>query len=317
MRPLAAPRGLLCPALNRQVWLQVTQYQDFPRGYFVSIGNNSPKEKLHFKVLAPFRADVPQALASARVDEQLHSKFIFEIQIVRGLALRELGHITTHLLPDGRHYQPIDFQSWHVLLHNDEGRVMGCARYRPVMGGFDQLGASQSAIAYSNRYGPLLKAAVDRQIESARKNNVQYGEAGCWALRREIRGCTAAINIALMTWTLAHHLGGGMGITTASRTNHSASILRRLGARRLANLPAYYEPKFGSIIEILAFNKDHLDDRFAARMGKLKSEICQLPVICAADAPLSSTPGVLNSAPAIPAYQTPETGGYGVHPLLN
>ena len=282
----------------------------------MSRGNN-PIEKLHFKVLAPFRADVPRVLAGARVNEQLHSKFIFEIQIVRGLALRELGNIATQLLPDGRHYQPIDFHSWHVLLHNDEGRVMGCARYRPVTGGFDQLGASQSAIAYSNRYGPLLKAAVESHIRSAKKNKIQYGEAGCWALRREIRGCTAAVNIALMTWTLAHHLGGGMGLTTASRTNHSASILRRLGAHRLADLPAYYEPKFGSIIEILAFNKDHLDVRFAARLEKLKSEICQLPIICASDAPASSGESVPSGVPALPPYQIPEIGGHAVQPLLN
>lgn len=278
---------------------------------------NSPTEKLHFKVLAPFRASVPRALAGARVDERLHSRFIFEIQIVRGLALRELGKIGTQLMPDGRHYQPMDFHSWHVLLHNDEGRVMGCARYRPVTGGFDQLGASQSAIAYSNRYGPLLKAAIENHIGSAKQNKIQYGEAGCWALRREIRGCTAAVNIALMTWTLAHHLGGGMGITTASRMNHSASILRRLGARRLANLPAYYEPKFGSIIEILAFNKDHLDDRFAVRMEKLKAEMCQLPIICAADAPVSSGEPLPNGTPALPRYETPEIGSYAARPLLN
>lgn len=271
----------------------------------MSRGNHS-SHRLHFKILAPFRSEVPGALASTQVNEQLHSKLIFEIQLVRGLALRELGQIGTHLLPDGRHFQPLDFQSWHVLLHNDEGKVLGCARYRPVQGGFDQLGASQASIAYSNRYGPLLKSAIERHICNARQNQVQYGEVGAWALRRETRGTTSAVNIALMTWTLAHHLGGGMGITTASRTNHSASILRRLGARRLANLPAYYEPKYGSVIEILAFNKDDLDERFAGRMEKLKNEICEIPVVCAADAPVSSGEILPFGTPALPPYQTRE-----------
>jgi hypothetical protein len=203
-----------------------------------------------------------------------------------------------------------------VLLHNDEGRVMGCARYRPVAGGFDQLGASTSAIAYSNRYGPLLKAAVEHQLGTARKRNVQFGEVGCWALRREIRKTTAAINIALMTWSLAHHLGGGIGITTATRTNHSASILRRLGASRLASLPAYYEPKFGSVIEILSFSKDHLDDRFAARMEKLKAELCESPIICGADAPIASVDRI-PVLPAISGFHRYEAGSSRAQGTIN
>lgn len=278
----------------------------------MSRGNNL-SEKLHFKILAPFRSEVPRALAGAQINEQLHSKLIFEIQLVRGLALRELGQISTQLMPDGRHYQAIDFHSWHVVLHNDAGRVLGCARYRLVRGGFEQLGASQSSLAYSHRFGPLLRSAVEHHIGNARRNRVQYGEAGAWALRREIRGTTSAVNIALMTWTLAHHLGSGMGITTATRTNHSASILRRLGARRLADLPAYYEPKYGSVIEILAFDKDHLDERFGARMEKLKAEMCSVPVICAADAPVSVGDAMPYSTPAIPPYQTAGFAQTAVH----
>jgi hypothetical protein len=87
----------------------------------------------------------------------------------------------------------------------------------------------------------------------------------------------------LMTFVLAEHLGGGVGITTATRLYHSASILRRLGGRRLADLPAYYEPKYGSVIEILHFSSENLDSRYAARFGKLRSQIAHTPVICAAD----------------------------------
>jgi hypothetical protein len=90
-----------------------------------------------------------------------------------------------------------------------------------------------------------------------------------------------------MTFVLAEHLGGGVGITTATRLYHSASILRRLGGRRLAGLPAYYEPKYGSVIEILHFSSEQLDSRYAARMDKLRSQISQTPVICAAERPRS------------------------------
>jgi hypothetical protein len=248
------------------------------RAYCASAGDN-----FQFQFLAPSRSQVPPGHSRTHVDERLHSKLIFDTQVVRGLALQEYGTVGTKLLPDGRHYQPIDQECWHVLLQNTAGSVLGCARYRPIKGGFAQLAASQSPLAYSDRYGPMLKSAVENQIVSAGTRNVHYGEAGAWALRREVRGTAAAVNIALMTFVLVEHLGGGVGITTATRLYHSASILRRLGGRRLADLPAYYEPKYGSVIEILHFSSENLDSRYAARFGKLRSQIAHTPVICAAD----------------------------------
>jgi len=242
----------------------------------------SAGDNFQFQLLAPSWGDVPLGHRPARVDDHLHSKLIFDTQVVRGLALQEYGSVGTKLLPDGRHYQQIDRECWHVLLQNSEGSVLGCARYRPIKGGFAQLAASQSPLAYSDRYGAMLKSAIETQIVSAGTRNVHYGEAGAWALRREVRGTTAAVNIALMTFALAEHLGGGMGITTATRLYHSASILRRLGGQRLADLPAYYEPKYGSVIEILHFSSENLGSRYAARLEKLRSQIAHTPVICAA-----------------------------------
>jgi len=251
-------------------------------------------DNFQFKLLAPSRSDVPNWHKEARVDESLHSKLIYDTQVVRGLALQEYGTVGTKLLPDGRHYQQIDRQCWHVLLQNTEGSVLGCARYRPIKGGFAQLAASQSPLAYSDRYGPMLKSAVENQILSAGTRNVHYGEAGAWALRREVRGTTAAVNIALMTFVLAEHLGGGVGITTATRLYHSASILRRLGGRRLGDLPAYYEPKYGSVIEILHFSSENLDSRYAARFGKLRSQFAHTPVICAGDSEQPDLPQTIH-----------------------
>ena len=244
----------------------------------VSAGDN-----FQFQLLAPSWSAVPQGHRQARVDGSLHSKLIFDTQVVRGLALQEYGTVGTKLLPDGRHYQPIDRECWHVLLQDTAGRVLGCARYRPIKGGFAQLAASQSPLAYSDRSGPMVKSAVEDQIVSAGTRNIHYGEAGAWALRREVRGTTAAVNIALMTFVLAEHLGGGVGITTATRLYHSASILRRLGGQRLGDLPAYYEPKYGSVIEILHFSSENVDSRYAPRLGKLRSQIANTPVICAAE----------------------------------
>lgn len=212
--------------------------------------------------------------------------------MVRGLALRECGSTQAHLLPDGRHFQSVDAESWHILLQNGEGHTLGCARYRPLRGGADQLGASQSAIATSGRYGPVLKSGIERLIAGVQQREKHYGEAGGWALRREIRGSTAAVNVALMTFALAEHLGSGLAITTATRMHHSSSILCRIGAHRLAELPAYYEPRYGSIIEVLHFDLPNSNPRYAGKLNRLREEILNIPVICAGETSTNHMPAL-------------------------
>jgi hypothetical protein len=225
----------------------------------------------------------------------MHQNLVFDIQMIRGLALRECAPSGTNLLPDGRHFQHIDADSWHILLQHSDGRTLGCARYRPLGEQTDQLGASHSPIALSNRYGPVLKSAMEMLISNARKRGKDYGEAGGWALCREIRGSTAAVNVALMTFALAEHLGSGLAITTATRMHQSSSILCRIGASRVPELPAYYEPKFGSVLEVLHFDLPNTNPRYAARLDKFRSQILQTPVICARERPVS------NAFPATPS----------------
>jgi hypothetical protein len=235
--------------------------------------------RLHFKILAPSHGEVPDSMTGACLDSRSHANTLFGIQVLRGMVYREYGPIAAQLLADGRHYQTIDAQSWHIVLHDSNGRLLGCSRYKPVEGGFEQLGASQSAIARSQRFGPALRSAIERQLGQARMSSVRFGEVGAWALRPEIRCSTAAVNIALMTFALAEALGCRFGITTATTRHHSASILRRLGGRRFPDVPAYYDPKYGCVIEILHFSSANLDSQFADRLKKLRSEIERTPVL--------------------------------------
>ena len=257
-------------------------------------------DKLRFRIVAPAAAHGSCAFARPVVNDRLYDELLFGVQLVRGSALKECGNISTHLLPDGRHYQEADAQSWHIVAQNESGRIMGCARYRPLTGGFEQLGASQSALAYSRRYGPILRTAVEELIAKSWRSNKPYGEAGGWALRPELRGSTAAVNIALMTLALGEILGVGGGITTATRCNHSASILQRIGAKPVAGLPAYYEPKYGSVIEIVHWELPCVEPRIAARLAKVREMLLNTEVIF---------PG--RQAPARPAYQLPHLSLHG------
>lgn len=262
---------------------------------------NVAVDRLRFRIIAPAVGDRACTFARPVVNDRLYDELLFGVQLVRGSALRECGQISTQLMPDGRHYQEADIQSWHVVVQNDSGRILGCARYRPLSGGFEDLGASQSALAHSRRYGPVLRTAISSLIAKSWRRNKRYGEAGGWALRPEMRGTTAAVTIALMTQVLAEALGSGLAITTATRYNHSSSILQRIGAKPLIGLPAYYEPKYGSVIEIVHWELPCVEPRCAARLERVRGLLSDTEVIFA-DRP---------EAPAKPSYQLPHLSLHG------
>ena len=257
---------------------------------------------LEFKILAPSSKEVPKALAPAAVSSDSHSDLLFDLQILRGNAYREYAPIAASLLPDGRHSQgPLDTQAWHVLMKSSAGQVVGCSRYRPIRGGFEQLACSKSALAKSPITGPPLKAAFEQQMALAHRRGIQFGEAGAWAIAEDARCSTAAVSIALMSFALAERLGGGLGITTATTRHRSSSILRRLGGAPLGGFPPYYEPMFGCTIEVLQFDINRLEQRFAAKLEELRHELRRTPIICPAE-----VPHAVEQSPArgfsIPAY---------------
>jgi hypothetical protein len=277
----------------------------------------SKSEKPRFVFLAPqIEPAVTEAL-SPTPDSKKYNRLLFDLQRLRGNAYRE-SHVLWNsasntfadgLTPDGRHAQAADRKSWHILLQDNGNRVVGCARYRPVEGGFNELAARDSILARSRTFGSKLRQAVEAHIRKAETDRLKYGEVGGWVLCPGQRCSTAAINIALMTFVLADRLGGGMGITTASTRYHSASILRRLGGERLAGLPPYYEPKYGCIIEILGFDIRSLGDQFARKLDQLRE--------CLAGAEILSRTDLRRKTPAytdvrFPSYPAPANPVYAV-----
>ena len=98
------------------------------------MNNPISTDNLQFKILAPTSADVPARFRNTEVDSRLHENLIYDTQLLRGMALQECGPMGSQLLPDGRHFQQADAESWHILLQNGDGRTLGCARYRPLRG---------------------------------------------------------------------------------------------------------------------------------------------------------------------------------------
>ncbi len=238
-----------------------------------------------FKVLAPSRREVPKALTHAVMSSEQHSDLMYDLQKLRGGVYREYAGIAATLLPDGRHWHQLDADSWHVILQDSRGTVVGCARYRPILNGFEQLICSKAAVALSPVTGPIFRSTFAQQVADARRRGLHYGEASAWALSEGARCSTAAINIALMSFALAEWLGGGVGLTTASTRHHASSILRRLGGRPLAGFAPYYEPMFECSIELLHFDINHLEPRYAVKLEEMRAELRRTPILCPVQTP--------------------------------
>ncbi|MGH9631672.1 MAG: hypothetical protein ACRD7E_25480 [Bryobacteraceae bacterium] len=209
------------------------------------------------------------------------------MQKLRGRLYLQDGAIEREdLTRDGRHSQSVDEDSWHLLTLDPQGRVSGCARYRqhenPVT--FRRLGIVDSALAQCDRWGRKLRNAVENEISSARKRDLNYAEVGGWALAHELRCTTEALRSALGTYALAQLLGGSLGISTVTVRNHSSSILRRIGGRSLEveghELPDYYDPKYKCQMEMLRFDSGAPNSKYRNWIDEIRSHLLTVPVIC-------------------------------------
>jgi hypothetical protein len=239
-------------------------------------------------LLAPPHASVAPVFQKFRPDAEWHEHLLAGMQRLRGDVYVQDGAIGPHeLSADGRHRLGIDRDSWHLLLIDPYGAICGCVRYCAHAGtaGFDQLWVGRSALASSPIWGGRFRSAVESGLWQARTRNIAFVEVGGWALDLERRGTTAALHIALATYSLARILGGCIGITTATARHCSSSILRRLGGNSLESmgepLPPYYDPQFQCEMEILGFDSESPAPKFFGLVDRLRSEILAAPVIWA------------------------------------
>jgi hypothetical protein len=196
------------------------------------------------------------------------------------------GNLTPEdLTPDGRHFQPVDYNSWHLLTINEHGSVAACGRlgfHAPEAGFFDLL-VSHCALAHSKRWGAALRAAVEEEMRSAWQEGKQFGELGGWAVVRDLRCSTEAIRMLLTGYALSQAVGGARGISTVDVCNHSSSILRRIGGAPLRNgqteLPSFYEPQYRRDLEVLRFDSSRPNQRYAEHIQQCRQALETVPVV--------------------------------------
>ena len=238
-------------------------------------------------LLAPSLSAVPDVFPEVQPEPALHEELLAETQRFRGGVYLEDGAIKPSQLVDGRHRQDADAESWHLLILDDAGHVSGCLRYREYSAhvSYGELNLAHSALAGSCQWGATLREAVTGEMIFARQRGYPLSESGGWALHEDLRGTTEALRMALGAYALAQILGGGIGLTTATRRHGSASILRRMGGRPLdvrgAEIPAYYDPQYECEMEILRFYSWAPNPRYKIWIEEMKADLVATRVVTA------------------------------------
>jgi len=243
-------------------------------------------------------------------DGTRHGRLLADAQRLRGRVYLADGAIrVSDLTGDGRHLQPTDDLSYHILTLDEKDNVLGCLRYLPHAYdvSMSDLALSHSAIARSSAWGAVVEEAIRTQVHSARRQGFTYIELGGWAMSEELRGGVDAVRMLLSVYALARSTGGALGITTATTRHHSSSILRRMGGKSLTVggqvVPPYFDPQFGCEMELLGFNSNEPSAQYAELISDYQSGLAEVPVIqpdCMAGTRSSnrSKPILFNALPA-------------------
>lgn len=217
-----------------------------------------------------------------------------------------------NLTTDGRHYLPVDEESWHVLTLNEERKICACLRLHQerTTRQFEQLPVSHSALGNCPTWGGRLRQAVESEIATASAAQIRFGDVGGWAIAPERRRTLEPLRTILAAYGLAQHLGGFLGIATATCKHGSATILRKLGLSPLQangeDMPVYYDPHYSSEMEVLRFDSRRPNPKYWDWIGELRLLLSSAPVVMAQQSLVGSVlreaavPRMWGSAPVRP-----------------
>jgi hypothetical protein len=198
--------------------------------------------------------------------------------------------LPSELTADGRHVQPTDATSWHIVCADSAGGVHGCVRYRVHSrdAKFRDLGVAHSPLGNSPRWRSALQDAVTLELAVARRRRLVYVEVGAWAVSESLRHSSEAVRMVMAVYALARAMGGALGITTATTRHNSALILHRLGGEPL-DLPTYYDPRYRSAMRVLRFDSSRPNERYLTAIEAFQSSLIRQPFGQCSDVALAAS----------------------------
>jgi hypothetical protein len=253
-----------------------------------SITHSFSSKHVDFIILAPIGATIPGAFKLVGSNDWLHAAFLTSMQRFRGKIYLEDGAVRPeHLTTDGRHYLPVDEESWHILTLNEESKICACLRVHQQAAEptFEELPVSQSALSDCPTWGVKLRKAVESEIVKAGAAQLGFGDIGGWAIAAERRRTLEPLRTILAGFGLTQHLGNLLGIATATCKHGSAPILRKLGLSPLQageeTIPVYFDPHYNSEMELLRFDSRRPNPKYRKWVGELRALLSIAPVISA------------------------------------
>lgn len=243
----------------------------------------SPSRK--FILLAP-KGQRLNYFRNVTSDSAYHDQLLTKVQRFRGSIYHAGGHLCSSLLShDARHIQKPDYTSWHFLTIIHENTIAACNRMQ-IHGSdvcYEDLTISNCALAKSPDWCIPFRDSINREIDSTRKTHLKFAELGGWAISPDLRCSTEAVRMILMSYALGRIIGGVSGISTAGADYSSASILRRLGGRRLMfgdqEFPTFYESAYRAELEVLRFDSFSPSQRYEEHIQNCVTSLQSIQVI--------------------------------------
>ncbi len=239
-------------------------------------------------LLAPAATALTGRFDNVWRSDETYGRLLTEMQRLRGLVYLEDGALpASALTSDGRHVSAFDPASWHLLTVNRAGRVLACLRYfRPNLTRFHKFNMRRAALLKARSWCPQLHHAIRSELIGARRARLSYIEVGGWALAQELRGTTEALRGVLATYAWSQHIGGALGLCTATERNSSRMILKRLGGQPLhvegTHALPYYDQEYQCHMELLRFDSREPNLKYRHSIEAMRERFAEVPVVCAA-----------------------------------
>jgi len=202
---------------------------------------------------------------STKVDPERWRSLLFGACKVRGSAYLEDGAIQQHdLHSDGSFRLPMDDNSWHVLMVDDDDQVTATLRAtvlpldsRKRKGKLPHVGASLGR-AESDQFRPRFKAELFLSTLGLvfGSERTQFMVVGGWASDRHSAPPSAGAELALSVWAFSRHTEVAGALCVASERHDAHGQLVRTGAvpiRAIGSQDMYFDSAYGCRVGLLGF----------------------------------------------------------------
>lgn len=231
---------------------------------------------MNLSLIAPHAGALPIIAPTLTAGE--YEQTIADIQRFRGrIYVQDEAIPASALDGSGRHYNKLDYSSYHIVARTHEGAITGVMRV--------PLYVSGAAVWFMQLYhvlermepGPkaLYSSAIQQFIDQSATTYPFIVEPGGWAVDRQISEKLTGTTLVAATWAFCQLIGGAVAVATATVKHNSAALLKMMGGINClegTSNARFYDPFHRCELEIVYFRSDRVNPRFAAMVEEIKGQ---------------------------------------------